>query len=168
MYYAVYTAADVAASAQLLGGAASVRQLQPVVPQSAADVQEGMTYFVTDVSSLSPGPEAALRAKRGVCWRASPIWCCAALQHSATCSAYATPEQNPLLWSSPNPSFRLPLPPYASAEPASSGRQAQQLHSCGADQHRSSLGLCRRRQRRPRAHARGDHGAMGSQCTHHG
>ncbi|KAI8467406.1 MAG: hypothetical protein J3K34DRAFT_481358 [Monoraphidium minutum] len=53
MYYAVYTAAEVAAAAQLPGGAASVRQLLPVLPQSAGDVEEGVAYFVADVSGAA-------------------------------------------------------------------------------------------------------------------
>ncbi|KAI8466856.1 MAG: hypothetical protein J3K34DRAFT_49055 [Monoraphidium minutum] len=48
MYAAVYTAAEVAAAGNVPGGAAAVRQLQPVLPQSAEDVQEGVAYFVAD------------------------------------------------------------------------------------------------------------------------
>jgi len=48
MFYPVYTSAEVAAAADLPRGARSVRQLQPVLPQSAQDVQEGVVYFVAD------------------------------------------------------------------------------------------------------------------------
>lgn len=67
MYYSVYTAAEVAAAANLPGGAASVRQIQPVVPQSAKDVQEGIAYFVADVSR--EWPSLALGWRPLVCGR---------------------------------------------------------------------------------------------------
>jgi hypothetical protein len=50
MYYAAYTASEVAAAAGLPGGAPAVRQLQPVVPAGAGDAEEGVIYFVADVS----------------------------------------------------------------------------------------------------------------------
>jgi hypothetical protein len=59
MYYAAYTSAEVAAAAGLPGGAAAVRQLQPVVPASAGDVEEGVAYLVADVSLAVQGAARA-------------------------------------------------------------------------------------------------------------
>jgi hypothetical protein len=67
MFYSVHTAADVAAAAGLPGGAAAVRQLQPVAPQARGDVQEGVAYFVSDVSLAGGRGVRGGAAGRGCC-----------------------------------------------------------------------------------------------------
>jgi len=71
MFYAVYTSAEIAAAAGLTGGAAAVTQLQPVVPQAAGDVAEGLFYFVADApraSSKRSGFTLVALANTGALW----------------------------------------------------------------------------------------------------
>lgn len=131
MYYAVYTAAEVAAAAGLPGGATAVRQLQPVVPQAADDVAEGVAYFVSDVSGVG-----AWRAGWGGAVRLGGM----VVRAGGRCHGTTQRVQSPR-----GPFAPRRAPALRAAAPAGGGRAARELHAGGARQHRRAVGLRRRR-----------------------
>lgn len=117
MYAAVYSAAEVAAAGGVPGGAGAVRQLQPVVPQAAEDVAEGVAYFVADVSA---GGLGGGRIRGGAAERKVAV----VAGEGAEDVAYSPSTQHPLLLPRATP------PPHPCSTARARAPSAAASHSC--------------------------------------